>query len=371
MGAKVLISGAGVGGSTLAYWLGREGFEVTVVERSSGQRSSGNPVDVRGAAVRVVEDMGVMPELLKAATNIDRLSFVDAAAKPRVTVQAGGSRRGAPTGEVELARAELSGILLDAARAQADIRWGDSIAGISQRESGVAVTFDHGDPETFDYVVGADGLHSNVRRLVFGAERELVRHMGMYVATLPSARIYGEDTEVVMYNTPGRSISVHPAGGKPLAAFMFRSPAIPGYDHRDLDQHKRLVLEAFTGHAGAFGELLDQVRAAQDMYFDSVSRVRLRQWSKGRVALLGDAGSSVSLFGDGSTLAIAGARTLAAELARTPGDPGTALRRYEQRHRALAEPKQRWARAGAAMIVPSTRLGITVRDTALRVFPLL
>ncbi|MEV6768104.1 FAD-dependent monooxygenase [Nocardia sp. NPDC051030] len=369
MSRSVLISGAGIGGSTLAYWLGRNGFEVTVVERATGQRSSGNPIDVRGPALGVVEEMGILPELRKAATGVGRLTFVDAAGRRKASVATSDSSGDAPGAEFELSRTELARILLGAARDHADIRWGESISGITPGASNVAVTFRNSAPQTFDYVIGADGLHSNVRRLVFGEEREFVRHIGMYVATLPVQRAYGDPDEVVMYNTPGRSISVHPAGGKPLAALMFRSPAVPGYDYRALDQHKRLVLEAFEGRTGSFGEVLDQVRAAEDIYFDAVSRVRLPRWSKGRVALLGDAGSSLSLFGDGSSLAIAGAHTLAAELSSNPDDPDTALRRYEQRHRTLTTPKQRMFRPAAALIVPGSRLGIRLRDTAVRLMP--
>ncbi|WP_067711577.1 FAD-dependent monooxygenase [Nocardia yamanashiensis] len=366
MNASVLISGAGIGGSTLAYWLGRNGFDVTVVERAAGQRSSGNPIDVRGAALPVVEAMGIMPELRAAATHVDRLTFVDATGRRKASMRTTRGRAG-EGGEVELARAELAAILLESAKGRARMYWGDSISGITQDEAGVDVTFEHAAPERFDYVIGADGLHSAVRRLVFGDERDFVRHMGMYVATLPVDRIFGGDREVVMYNEPGRSVSVHPAGGKPLAAFMFRSPAVPDYDYRDTAQHKSLVLDAFDGRTGIFGELLDQVRAAEDLYFDAVSRVSLPHWTKGRVTLLGDAGSSLSLFGDGSSLAIAGAHTLAEELTSTPGDPAGALARYEQRQRALAKPAVRGFRTAGLLIVPGSRLAITLRDTAIRV----
>ncbi|UGT42110.1 FAD-dependent monooxygenase [Nocardia yamanashiensis] len=366
MNASILISGAGIGGSTLAYWLGRNGFDVTVVERAAGQRSSGNPIDVRGAALPVVEVMGIMPELRAAATHVDRLTFVDAAGRRKASMRTTGGRAG-ESGEVELARAELAAILLESAKGRARMYWGDSISGIAQDEAGVDVTFEHAPPERFDYVIGADGLHSAVRRLVFGDERDFVRHMGMYVATLPVDRTFGGDREVVMYNEPGRSVSVHPAGGKPLAAFMFRSPAVPDYNYRDTAQHKSLVLDAFDGRTGIFGELLDQVRAAEDLYFDAVSRVSLPRWTKGRVTLLGDAGSSLSLFGDGSSLAITGAHTLAEELTRTPGDSTGALSRYEQRQRALAKPALRGFRTASMLIVPGSRLAITLRDTAIRV----
>ncbi|MFJ9371078.1 hypothetical protein ACIRRA_42645 [Nocardia sp. NPDC101769] len=151
-----------------------------------------------------------------------------------------------------------------------------------------------------------------------------------------------------------------------MAAFLFRREAVPGFDHRDLDLHKRLVADAFSGPIGIFGDLLDELKAADDLYFDSVSRVRLPRWSDGRVALVGDAGSCLSLFGDGSTLAIASAHTLAAELTRSPGHPHTALAAYEQRHRTLVEPKQRGMRAASALMVPATSAGIAICNAVTR-----
>ncbi|MBB5913508.1 2-polyprenyl-6-methoxyphenol hydroxylase-like FAD-dependent oxidoreductase [Nocardia transvalensis] len=369
MNKSVLISGAGVAGSTAAYWLARNGFRVTVVERAAGERSSGNPVDVRGPAVRIVEDMGVMPRLRAVATAANRLTFADTTGRRRASVGMGAFQSSAGDSEVEVARADLAATLLSAARDHAEIRWGDTITTLSPDAGGVDVTFDRGDQARFDLVIGADGLHSTVRRLAFGPEPEFVRPLGMSVATLRVDRPIGDEREVVMVNTPGRAFSVHPAGGKPLAAFMFRHTAEPAADHRDPDVQKRLVIEAYTGRLGTFERYLDQVRDADDLFFDSVSRVTLPHWSTGPVTLVGDAASSLSLFGDGSTLAIAGAHTLATELAATPADLATALHRYEQRHRALTTPKQRGYTAAATLLVPTNRPTIAIRNTLARFIP--
>ncbi|MFE3074862.1 FAD-dependent monooxygenase [Nocardia tengchongensis] len=366
MNKTVLISGAGIAGATLAYWLGRNGFDVTVVERASAQRSSGNPIDVKGPAVDVVESMGVMPELRAAGSEVDRMSFVDATGRTRSGLRLSAFQGGAGSREVEVARADLAGILLEAAKEFAEIRWADSISGIEQDAGGVDITFDSGAATRYDYVIGADGLHSNVRKLLFGAESEFLRHLGMYAATLPVEKAFGDEREVVMFNQPGRAITVHPSKGKAVAAFLFRRTPVPDLDHRDLALHKRLVADAFAGEIGIFADVLDQLRAAEDIYFDSVSRISLPHWSIGRVALLGDAGSSLSLFGDGSTLAIAGAHTLAQELARTPDQPRIAFDTYERRHRVLVEPKQRGFRAAEAFMVPATSAGIVARNAAAR-----
>lgn len=359
----VLISGAGVAGSTLAYWLARRGFRPTVVERSGGVRSSGNPVDVRGAAVPVTEAMGLTARLREAATSATAMSIVDASGRQVARVRLPNAAGGGP--EVEIGRSDLVAILHESARDDAEFLFDDTVATLAQDGGGVDVTFERAAPRRFDLVVGADGLHSTVRRLVFGPESGHVRHAGMYVATTPLGRPAERPDDVILFNTPGRLVSVHPARGDALAAFIFRSPAIPGLDHRDTGQHKRIVADTYAGAGWRVPELLDRVRDAPDLYFDAVSRVELPTWSRGRVTLLGDAASCVSLLGDGSSLAIAGARTLAEALA-AHRDHTEALRRYESHHRTLVAPKQRTTGRAKALLVPRTRAGVAIRNLAAR-----
>jgi 2-polyprenyl-6-methoxyphenol hydroxylase-like FAD-dependent oxidoreductase len=366
MTRRVLISGAGVAGSTLAYWLAREGFAVTVVERATGQRSSGNPVDVRGPALAVVERMGIESRLRAAATAVDRIVFLDAEGRERASMRTNATQSSADGRDIEIARADLAAILLATAQDSAEIRWGDTITGLTQRADGVEATFEQGEPDRFDLVVGADGHHSTVRRLAFGPEREFIRYRGMFVAGLPVDRTLAGPHTVAMYNAPGLSFCVHPARGNPLAAFFFRHTPVPGLDHRDLAAHKRLITESYTGRLGVFEDFLDEVASAPDMYFDAVSQIRMPSWTTGRITLVGDAASSMSLFGDGSSLAITAAHTVAEELARTPADPSAALRRYEQRHRHLMKPAQRGFALAGHLLVPRSRTAIALRNTAVR-----
>jgi 2-polyprenyl-6-methoxyphenol hydroxylase-like FAD-dependent oxidoreductase len=361
----VLISGAGIAGPTLAYWLARHGFRPTVVERAQGLRSSGSPVDVRGPAVPVAEAMGIMPRLRAAATDVSALTFVDDSGR-----RVGGMRLSQTRGEVELPRFDLATILHEAARDEAEYLFADSIATLAPDEAGVDVTFERATPRRFDLVVGADGLHSRTRQLVFGDEGQFVRHMGVWIATLPVDGLDLASHEVLMHNAPGRALALHPNRGNPGAAFIFRGPWEPGFDHRDTVEHKRLLTAAYSSGGWRTPELLQRVRASDDLYFDSVSQVRLDRWSTGRVALLGDAASCVSLFGDGSTLAMAGAATLAESLAATPDDVAGALRCYEQTHRKLVAPKQRNVARAASLLVPATRFGIAARNAATRLLSL-
>jgi 2-polyprenyl-6-methoxyphenol hydroxylase-like FAD-dependent oxidoreductase len=363
----VLISGAGVAGPTLAYWLSRAGFRPTVVERAAGLRSSGSPIDVRGPALRVADRMGITAKLREASTGTTSLKFVDDAGRRtgRIPMNLLGG-----DGDIELPRTDLAAILHDAARGDAEFLFHDSITALHQDEGGVDVTFERAVPRRFDLVIGADGLHSAVRRLAFGPEDAFVEHMGVYVATLPLAEPPSDRTEVVMYNSPGRAVAVHPSRGTGIAAFMFRGAARPDFDHRDSALHKRMLADVYAGAGWRVPELLERVRDADDVYLDSVSRVRLDRWHTGRIVLAGDAASCVSLFGDGSTLAMAGAFTLAEELRRSPQDPAAAFRRYEAAHRKLVEPKQSNVSTAAAMMIPATRRGLAARNLGTRLLPL-
>jgi 2-polyprenyl-6-methoxyphenol hydroxylase-like FAD-dependent oxidoreductase len=170
-----------------------------------------------------------------------------------------------------------------------------------------------------------------------------------------------------MYNTPGRAVAIHPAGGHPGAAFMFRAPQIPQFDQRDLDQHKRLLCDAYAGSGWRVPELLDRVRTAGDLYFDSVSRIQVPTWSRGRIGLVGDAASCVSLFGDGSSLAMTGALTLADALG---DDIPSRLRAYESRHRPQRAAKENSVTLAAKLLIPATTAGIALRNVAVRFLPL-
>jgi 2-polyprenyl-6-methoxyphenol hydroxylase and related FAD-dependent oxidoreductases len=366
----VLISGGGIAGSTLAYWLGRHGFRVAVVERAGALRSSGNPVDIRGPAISVVEQMGILPALRAAATKVSSLSFLDGAGRRAGRINLRAMRRAAGNRELEIPRGDLAAILHTASANSGEVLFGDSIAALTPDGDGVSVAFERGGERRFDLVIGADGLHSNVRQLVFGPESAFVNHAGLYVATVGLEGEAENEHEVQLFNRPGRLISVHPSRGRTLAAFIFRSPEIAGLDYRDTAQHKRVLRERFRDVGWRAAELLARVDAANDLYFDSVSEVRLASWSRGRVSLVGDAASCVSLLGDGSSLAIAGAFTLANALRAAASDYRAAFGRYEATHRILVEPKQRGVARGASILVPATQAGIAARNLATRLWPL-
>ena len=280
--------------------------------------------------------MGIVPRLRDASTHIAGMTFLDRAGRRAARVDLEALRRSIAPQDIELPRGDLSAILHEASRDSAEFIFGDSITSLREDNGrGVDVAFERSRPRRFDLVIGADGLHSIVRRLAFGPESSFVRHAGLYVTTLPLPRTIDSGREMIMLNAPGKSVTLHPSRESPLAALIFWSPEIAGFDHSDSEQHKRLVETAFAGIGWKVPEILEAVRACGDLYFDSVSRVELADWARGRVALLGDASSCVSLFGDGSTLAIAGAYALATALAENPADHAKAFRHYQAQHGKL------------------------------------
>ncbi|WP_438388821.1 FAD-dependent oxidoreductase [Actinopolyspora saharensis] len=362
---NVLVAGAGIAGSTLAYWLARYGIDTTVVERAAEQRSSGSPVDVRGPALPVVEQMNLLTPLREAAT----------LARSLTAVNSSGGRIGwipsqTSANAVEIPRSSLAGILARAASAHAEVVHGDSVLTLHDDGQGVEVTFERSAPRRFDLVVGADGLHSRVRRLAFGLESQFLTHLGLHIATMPLQQAAADRT-VLLHNAPGRAVAVHPTVGSEVAAFVFRAPPRSNTRGQDMEQNKQLVIDAYSGMGWRVPELLDRVRHSGDLYCDSVSRARLDSWSRGRIVLVGDAANCVSLLGEGSSTAIAGAATLAHELGTHADEPAAALRRYEHAHRKRVGRAQRGVALASRMLVPATRAGTAVRDVPFRMWPVL
>lgn len=359
---NVLVVGAGVAGTTLAYWLARQGIGVTVVEQAQGQRSSGSPVDVRGPALPVVEQMKLLPALREVATVATVLNLVDRTGRSIgwIPTQAGEG--------VEVPRSDLVTTLTQVAREGADFEYSNTVVGMNDDGNGVDVTFHQGGPRRFDLVVGADGLHSSVRRMVFGPESNFVSHLGLYIATVPLPQPASDPHTVFMSNAPGRAVAIHPAVGREIAAFIFRHRAVEAPDRSS--RHGELVHEMYESMGWRVPELLGHLRVTNDLYFDSVSRVALDSWSRGRIVLVGDAASCVSLLGEGSSMAIVGAAALANVLAHDTGDVASALVSFENTHRKRLARRQRGVPATAHFLVPASGAGTAMRNMVFRLWPI-
>jgi 2-polyprenyl-6-methoxyphenol hydroxylase-like FAD-dependent oxidoreductase len=362
MNQRILISGASIAGLTVAHWLARHGFRPTVVERAPGLRAGGNGVDLRDQAVDVAERMGLMPSVRAAAADVQGMKFVDAADRAVARLGIAGSS------EVEIMRGDLVALLHQATDAGVEYLFGDTIRSLAQDDDGVTVTFGQAGNRRFDLVIGADGLHSNVRRLAFGPELQFLRYKDHYFAFADADAALGENRWVTMYNQPGKMAGVYRSGNHPQAKayFVFRSPPLR-YDFHDIEQHKRLLSQEFGGDTSwHVKELLAGALADPDFYFDALSQVHVPSWSTGRVALVGDAAWCASpASGAGAELALVGAYRLAGELARADGDHRVAFARYQESHRELVTKKQQIG-PNVWLMVPKTHGGRWIRDGLAR-----
>ncbi|SEP39424.1 FAD-dependent monooxygenase [Amycolatopsis saalfeldensis] len=348
---SVLISGAGVTGLSLAYWLRRRGFRPTLVERSPGPRGGGQAIDVRGAALRVVARMGLLEPIRAAKTDPRGMSFVDSRGE-----ELSRSTEATLTGglidndDVEIMRDDLAALLSDAGGPGAEYLFGDVITSLTQRRNDVEVTFRHGPARRFDLVLGADGLHSGVRRLAFGPEAEFVRFLGSYFTIFTVDNFLGLDRWQMYHAWENGLIGVYSARHNTEARAMLRFASQElDFDHHDVKQQQDILAEHFAGAGWETPRLLERMRAAPDFFFDSTSQVCLDRWSDGRVALVGDAAYCASpRAGQGTSMALVGAYVLAGELAKDTGDHQAAFARYQDAMRGYVGRNQQLARDAAA-----------------------
>ncbi len=349
---NVLISGASIAGPALAHWLTRYGCTVTLVERAASVRPGGQAVDFKGPTHRtVLARMGILEEVRKRATGGQDQTVVDAAGRPRAVIP--GEFTG---GEIEIRRGDLAELLHERTAADCEYVFGDTITSLTETANGVDVTFAHAAPRRFDLVVGADGIHSNVRRLAFGPEHDYVKFLGHYYA-LAELGEQVDGGEAVMYNEPGRMAAV--GGPKASAFFVFASPELD-FDRTDVERQRALLIDAYRGVGWRVPDLLTKVPRAREFYLDSLARVTIDHYSRGRVVLLGDAAYGNTLGGFGTGLAIVGAYVLAGELLAAHGDHRAAFARYEEQFRGYAKISQRGS--AGPFLAPPSPLRIRMRD---------
>jgi 2-polyprenyl-6-methoxyphenol hydroxylase-like FAD-dependent oxidoreductase len=314
----VLISGASIAGLTLAAWLERYGFEVTVVERNAGIRAGGQAIDVRGPALQVIERMGLLDAVAAQSTAIRGMSFVDGsgtelARDTTSTLSAGVI----DNPDVEILRDDLLG-LLHAQTTTARYLYDDTITELEQSTDSVSVTFSHNRPATFDLVVGADGLHSTVRRLTFGPESDFARRLGTFLAICTTPNFLGLDHWQTWYRddqtaTVAASMSVRD-NSEARALLGFRDAELT-VDYRDTQAQLRVLDQRFANSGWIVPKLLAAMQSAADFYFDEATQICMAAWTSGRIALVGDAAYCCSpAGGQGSSVALIGAYTLAGEL---------------------------------------------------------
>ncbi|MFI5937925.1 FAD-dependent monooxygenase [Actinoplanes sp. NPDC051494] len=347
---RILVSGASVAGLTVAYWLDRYGFEVTVVERSAGLRPGGQALDVRGPALEVARRMGVLDEFRKRTTQLRGMSMVDGTgAETYRTTERTLTGGRLDSEDLEVLRDDLVDILHTACGAGVRFVFDDRITALRQDASGIDAEFRTAAPARYAAVIGADGAHSGTRRLVFGPEEPFLRYLGGYVAvmTIPNfLRLDRWQTFLMGDDDAGAGIIGLDDSGTARAYLGFESTEPVGYDYRDEHAQKRLLAERTAGLGWVVPQIVEHMLdGAPGFHFDARIQVIMEHWTKGRVALVGDAGYAVSLTtGQGASMAMAGAYVLAGEIAAAGTDLAAGIGRYEDEVREYVLRNQAAAR---------------------------
>ncbi len=365
----VLISGTGIAGPTLAFWLKAAGFEPTLVERAAGLRTGSYVIDFWGLGYDIAERMGLAGEIDRIGYHVHEMRIVGdggervAGFGTKVFGELTGGRY------VTLRRSDLSRLLFSTVRDTTEVVFDDEIVGIEERADGVHVRFRRDGERRFDLVIGADGLHSDVRRLVFGPEGAFEKRLGYAVAAFEADGYRPREEDIyVLYGRPGQMLgrfTLHDDRTLFLFVFAVGDSPLPA----TADAQKAMLHERYQDGGWECPCVLAELDRTQDLYFDTVSQIRMDTWSRGRIALVGDAAFCVSLVaGQGSALAMISAYVLAGELAAADGRYQEAFAGYEAVLRSFVDGKQRGAERFARVFAPRTSWGLRVRNEVIRAF---
>src|SRR6516162_5242429 len=337
---NVLISGAGPAGLTVAYWLRRYGYSATIVERAPTLFVGGYKIDVRGAALQVLRRMGVHDAVAAAHTDMQGAVLVDKEGNVvnRMSGDDFGHRAG---GDVEIVRGTLCQILRDHL-GDVELLFGDTIQGIIQSSDTAQVQFTKNGVREFELVIGADGLHSNVRLIVFGEESRFLRDLGLYLCVYTVPNYLNLDRMEIQYSELGRIAAIWSSRGdaNARACFGFAAPSIR-IDLRDRVQQQEALRTVYKGIGWEVPRLLEMMPTVSDWYFDTAAQIQMPRWSQGRVVLVGDAAYCASpMSGQGTSIALIGAYVLAGELAAAYGTHLRAFAEFESAMRPFVEANQ-------------------------------
>ena len=363
---RVLIVGAGIAGATLAYWLRRAGIEPTLVERAPRWRDGGYILDLWGAGFEVAERMGIVPRLMERGYRIAEVREVArsgrriASVDPRRLIASAGGRY------VRIARSDLAVIIRNAVAGEVETIFDDTVRELENDGARVRVTFAHGAAREFDLVVGADGLHSSVRKLAFGPDRTFERDLGIGVAVFDLEGYEPRDELVAVTHTEvgAQVLRFTMRDGATMFSFIFRRDGDIPIDDPAVQQE--LLRWRLRNMGWEVPAILARMPDARSFYFDRASQIRMPSWSLGRLALIGDAAACPSLLaGQGSALAMVEAYVLAAELSRSGGNHPAAFAAYETRLASVVRAKQDAAIGLAAAFAPRNRMQLLLRNTAV------
>lgn len=363
---KILVTGASIAGPALAWWLARQGMDVTVVEKAAAFRDGGQTIDVRGAGRVVVQRMGLESLIRANTTHEEGIAFVDQDNRTKAFIGVNAFGGEGPIAELEILRGELARLLIQHCQDRVGYRFGDSIAAIHDDGEQVHVRFESGAEQVYDLVILAEGIGSATRNRVFGDDVQR-RPLDLYTAYFTLPRQPSDGQVMRWYNIPGgRCVCLRPDNLGTTRALLSFQQAPGGYEKLTRDEQASLLRQRFAGAGWETPRVLAALDDAPDLYLEAVGQVRMSQWSKGRIALVGDAAYCASpISGMGTSLGLCGAYVLAGELGRH-ADHTQAFAAYEKLMRPYVAQAQDVPGFAPRLASPHSRFGIGLGHAVLR-----
>ncbi|HEY8919119.1 MAG TPA: FAD-dependent monooxygenase [Chitinophaga sp.] len=361
---RVLVSGASFAGLSTAYWMNKLGYKVTVVEIANGLNMGGTPVNIEGNTINVVKRMGLFEQIRSKRLAMEMLEFknADDVTEGAMILRKEGEEL--PGDECEIERNTLLNMLFDTVKNDVEFIFSNNITALNETKNNIEVTFKDGSQQAFDLVFGCDGIHSAVRKIWFGHEAAYSHFLGQYFSITIVNKLLIKENTTQFYNVPDKAVMLNAYNNKTDIIFCFRSGKEIPYDYRDEAQQRKIILEQFTGQSWRTHELLEEVKSSKTFYFDKLCQIKMPSWTKGRVALVGDAGYCASpAAGKGGSLAIDGAAALADAFQKHHGNFELAFQDYNKSFRPFIEEVQaKVVKVGLEILVPGTEEAIRKRN---------
>ncbi|MEW9702138.1 FAD-dependent monooxygenase [Paenibacillus sp. SI8] len=365
MKKNILVSGASFAGLSTAYWMNKLGYNVTVIEIAEDLKKGGTPVNIRENTIDIVKRMGLFDQILSNRITMEVVEFKNS---DDVTEKLHFIKKDSEQltkDEYEIERNVLLNIMFEAVKDDVEFIFGDSISSLKEESNGVVVAFKGGQKRSFDLVFGCDGIHSAVRKYCFGEEAEFSHFLKTYFSITIVDKLLIRENTTQMYNEPGKTVMLNAYNNKTDIVLCFFSEKEIPYDYRNEEQQRHIILNQFSGVGWRTPELLEEVKDSKTFYFDKLCQMKMPSWTKGRVALVGDAGYCASpAAGMGGSLAIDGAAALADAFQKCHGNFELAFQAYNKSFRPFIEEVQANAeKFGVEFLIPRTEEAIHERNS--------
>ena len=338
---KVLVSGASIAGLSTAWWMNEIGYNVTVVEIASEPRTTGGAVDIKGAAMEAVKRMRILEQLKYHRLHVEMIAFKNADDVTEGSIILTNEEVGLADDEIEIERDKFVDVLFGTLKNEVEFIFENSITALDETNDEMQVTFKNGVKRSFDLVLGCDGIHSGVRRIWFGMESEYTHFLEAYSSLTILKKLLVKQKTMEIYNVPDKTVMLNAYSNKTDIIFCFNSKEEILYDYRDIEQQRKIIAARFAGIGWRCPELLEEVNKSDNFYFDKFCQIKMPSWTKGRVALVGDAAYCASpAAGMGASISILGAVALADAFEKYDGNFELVFQDYNQSLRPFIEEVQ-------------------------------